>query len=157
MNFVWMGLTYSLGCGEPWDRNVKQKRYWNIFFSCFIHIVLNMYNLFNWSRVRERESYLDYIELNYLSYSYKVLNPDAILYLHTSLNHLFLSNLNTFHIITLHSQSSLLKPSHLCYYHNKSSLTTLRLTTNSVGLAARFCTSNESSTELGEFWPCQIL
>lgn len=56
---------------------------------------------------------MDYIKLNYLSHSYKVLNPDAILYLHTSLNHLVLSYLNTFHIIALHSQSSFLKPSHL--------------------------------------------
>lgn len=40
---------------------------------------------------------MDYIKLNYLSYSYKVLNPDAILYLHTSLNHLsqYLSHYNT--------------------------------------------------------------
>lgn len=128
-----MGLTYSLDCGEPspkdplWDRNVKNKWYLNIFFRCFIHIELNMYVLFNWRGVK-RERYLDYIKLNYLSYSYKGLNPGAILYLHTSLNHLVLSNLNTFHIITLHSQSSLLKPSHWCHYHNKNSHTTLRLT-----------------------------
>lgn len=106
---------------------------------------LNMYVLFNW-RGWVRERYLDYIKLNYLFYSYKVLNPDTILYLHTSLNNLLLYNLNTFHIMTLHSQSSLLKSSHLCYY-----------IANSVGLATRFCTSNESSTKLGEFWPCQIL